>query len=317
MATDVAEKLALLDKLVQVTGHQLQDRVAAFKWATRAYELTPDRPGALEALEEAARASGQWEGFVEAIRTRLATFETSTSAGRPKKKKKRDENGGSGRSSEARRVLRSKLAQVLGREMARVDDAIEAYRALIEEDDSDESAVQSLDRLLRETDRTDDLRWLFELRVERANTALKIDLLSEWALLEEEAFGSPERAIALYKRLLQVLPHHGAALRALARLLRSHGDALGAAEVLAVDRDQREGAERASREIEIGKLYAEALGKHDEALAACERALQLSPNDPRAIAVVEQLLPIAETRFSSVRTMRPGLLKSKPRSSRF
>jgi tetratricopeptide (TPR) repeat protein len=296
MATDVAEKLALLDKLVQVTGHQLQDRVAAFKWATRAYELTPDRPGALEALEEAARASGQWEGFVEAIRTRLATFETSTSAGRPKKKKKRDENGGSGRSSEARRVLRSKLAQVLGREMARVDDAIEAYRALIEEDDSDESAVQSLDRLLRETDRTDDLRWLFELRVERANTALKIDLLSEWALLEEEAFGSPERAIALYKRLLQVLPHHGAALRALARLLRSHGDALGAAEVLAVDRDQREGAERASREIEIGKLYAEALGKHDEALAACERALQLSPNDPRAIAVVEQLLPIAETR---------------------
>ena len=42
----------------------------------------------------------------------------------------------------------------------------------------------------------------------------KIDLLSEWALLEEEAFGVPERAMALYKRLLQVLPHHGAALRA-------------------------------------------------------------------------------------------------------
>jgi tetratricopeptide (TPR) repeat protein len=296
-ATDVAEKLTLLDKLVQVTGHQLQDRVAAFKWATKAYELTPDRPGALEALEEAARASGQWEGFVEAIRARLATFEPSAAgAARPKKKKKRDENGGPARSAEGRRLLRGKLAQVLGREMARVDDAIETYRALIEEDDTDEAAVQSLDRLLRETDRTDDLRWLFELRVERANTALKIDLLSEWALLEEEAFGSPERAIALYKRLLQVVPHHGAALRALARLLRSHGDALGAAEVLAVDRDQREGEERASREIEIAKLYAEALGKHAEALAACERALQLSPNDPRAMAVVEQLLPIAETR---------------------
>jgi tetratricopeptide (TPR) repeat protein len=295
-ATDVAEKLALLDKLVNVTGHQLQERAAAFGWATQAYELTPDRPGSLEALEQAARASGQWDGFIDALRARLGTLDASTGATRPKKKKRRDENGGPGRSAETRRLLRGKLAQVLGREMGRVDEAVETYRTLIEEDDADEAAVQSLDRLLREADRKDDLRWLFELRVERANTALKIDLLSEWALLEEEAFGSPERAMALYKRLLQVLPHHGAALRALARLLRSHGDAQGAAEVLAIDRDQREGEERASREIEIAKLYAEALGKHAEALAACERAFQLSPNDARAIGVVEQLLPIGETR---------------------
>jgi tetratricopeptide (TPR) repeat protein len=295
-ATDVAEKLALLDKLVHVTGHQLQDRAAAFGWATKAYELTPERPGAVDALEQAARAAGQWEGFVEALRARLGSPEATSGATRQKKKKKRDDNGSSGRPSEMRRILRSKIAQVLGREMGRVDEAIETYRALIEEDDGDDGAVQALDRLLREADRTDELRWLFDLRVERANTALKIDLLSEWALLEEEAFGAPERAIALYKRLLQVLPHHGAALRALARLLRSHGDALGAAEVLAVDRDQREGEERASREVEIAKLYGEALGKHEEALAACERALQLSPNDPRAIAVVEQLLPIGDTR---------------------
>ncbi len=295
-STELDERLALLEKLVHVTGHQLQDRAAAFRWATQAYELTPERPGALEALEQAARASGQWEGFVEALRARLGAAEAPAGSPRTKKKKKRDDNGGAGRSADGRRLLRAKLAQVLGREMGRVDEAVETYRALIEEDDTDDAAVQSLDRLLRETDRTDDLRWLFELRVERANTALKIDLLSEWALLEEEAFSAAERAIALYRRLLQVLPHHGAALRALARLLRSHGDAQGAAEVLAVDRDQREGDERASREIEIAKLYAEALGKHGEALAACERALQLSPNDPRAVAVVEQLLVIGETR---------------------
>jgi tetratricopeptide (TPR) repeat protein len=295
-ANDVGDKLGLLDKLVHVTGHQLQDKSAAFGWATRAYELTPDRPGALEALEDAARASGHWEGFVEAIRSRLAVLETPSGAARPKKKKRRDDDGGPGRAAEARRLLRGKLAQVLSLEMGRVDEAVATYRSLVEEDEADDAAVQALDRVLRQADRRDELRWLFDLRVERANTALKIDLLSDWALLEEEAFGSPERAIALYKRLLQVLPHHGAGLRALARLLRSHGDAQGAAEVLAVDRDQREGEERASREIEIAKLYAEALGKHTDALAACERALQLAPNDPRAIAVVEQLLPIAETR---------------------
>jgi tetratricopeptide (TPR) repeat protein len=197
---------------------------------------------------------------------------------------------------ESRRALRGKLAQVFAAELGRVDEAVETYRSLIEEDDTDEVAVQTLDRILREADRRDDLRWLFELRIERANTSLKIDLLSEWAMLEEEAFGSAERAIAIYRRLLLVIPHHGGALRALARLLRLHGDPAGAAEVLAIDRDQREGQERAAREIELAKLYVESLGKHAEALAASERALQLAPNDPRAVAVVEQLLPIAETR---------------------
>jgi tetratricopeptide (TPR) repeat protein len=180
--------------------------------------------------------------------------------------------------------------------MGRIDDAVEIYRALVEEDESDEAVVQTLDRVLRETDRQDDLRWLFEVRVERGNTALKIDLLGEWALLEEEAFASPERAITIYRRMLKVLPHHGGALRALARLLRAHGDAEGAAEVIAIDRDQRDGAERATREIELAKLYTDPLGKYDDALAACERALALVPNDPRALGVVEQLLGVPITR---------------------
>ena len=65
--------------------------------------------------------------------------------------------------------------------MGRTEEAVATYRALVEEDDGDELAVQTLDRILREADRRDDLRWLFDLRIERANTALKLDLLTEWA----------------------------------------------------------------------------------------------------------------------------------------
>src|SRR6202011_4152301 len=139
--------------------------------------------------------------------------------------------------------------------------------------------------------RKDDLRWLFDLRVQRANTAAKLDLLGEWAMLEEEAFGSPERAVALYRRMLEIVPQHGAALRSLARLLRAQGDAQGAVDVLALDRDQREGAERAAREVEMARLLLEPLHKNPEALAACERALALVSNDASAIEVVEQLMP--------------------------
>jgi len=296
--TDTVQKLAWLDKLVHVTGEKLQDRATAFGWARRAYELVPERPEALEAFERAARGAGEWAGFVDALSTRLRAFDASGGTPRSKRRKRRDQDNGYARSEE-RRALRAKLAEVYAREMGRIDESVETYRSLVEEDEGDDLAVQTLDRILRESDRRDDLRWLFEVRVERGNTALKIDLLSEWAMLEEEAFGAPERAIVLYRRMLQILPHHGGALRALARLLRGQGDAQGAAEVIEVDRNQREGAERAAREIELAKLYVDPLRRNEDALAACERALQLSPNDPRAIAVVERLLVIPETRARS------------------
>jgi tetratricopeptide (TPR) repeat protein len=297
-ADDVDGKLALLDKLVRVTGHQLQDRASAFAWARQAFELAPSREGALASFEGVARAAAEWAGFVEVLTLRLAALESAggegTRAG--KKKKKRDKDNGDGERREGIRVLRAKLAEVYAREMGRVDEAVATYRSLVEEDEGDELAMATLDRILRESDRRDDLRWLFELRVERANTALKLDLLSEWAMLEEEAFGAPDRAVVIYRRMLEIVPHHGGGLRALARLLLAQGDAQGAADVIALDRDQREGSERASREIDLARLLVDPLHKPLEALAACERALQLAANDARAIAVVEQLLPIPETR---------------------
>jgi tetratricopeptide (TPR) repeat protein len=289
---DTEEKLALLDKLVQVTGLRLQDRATAFTWATKAYELAPARSRAVAAFEAAARAAEQWQGFVAALSARLEVLEGNRSR-KSKKKKDADDEGGR---REELRVLRAKLAEVYAREMGRIDEAVQVYRQLVEEDENDDLAVQTLDRVLREADRRDDLRWLFDLRVTRANTALKLDLLGEWALLEEEAFGSPENAIRLYRRMLELVSHHGSALRSLARLLRAQGDATGAAEIIALDRDQREGMERAAREIELAKLFVDPLHRYLDALGAAERALELSTNDPRAIEVVEQLLVMGETR---------------------
>jgi tetratricopeptide (TPR) repeat protein len=307
------ERLAWLDKLVRVCGHELQDRASAFAWSRKAYEIAPEREGALAAFEAVARAGTQWAGFTEALNARLHTLEApqadppqeGTRSGKKKKKRdrERDRESESGGRREEARLLKARLAEVYAREMGRVDEAILTYRALVDEDETDELAVQTLDRILREAGRNDDLRWLFELRVERANTAMKLDLLGEWAILEEDALGSSERAVQLYRRMLEVVPQHGPALRALARLLRSQGDAAGAVEIIALDRDQREGAERAGREIDLAKLYVDPLRRYADALAACERALGLLPNDPAVIEVVEHLLPMPETRARAARIL--------------
>ena len=97
-APEADDKLALLDKLVRVTGHQLQDRPTAFAWARKAYDLAPSRDGAVEALEQVARAAGapgEWAGFVETLTARLDSLESarpSAPAGK-KGKKKKDREG--------------------------------------------------------------------------------------------------------------------------------------------------------------------------------------------------------------------------------
>lgn len=275
-ADDDDERRALYEKLVLVARDRLQDKPRALEYARRAYEAEPDRAGALDAFEEAARASGGFDAFVAALEARLSG----------QKKIKKDE----------RRRLQAKIAKVSANELGKTDEAVEAYKKLAEDEDADEETVETLHRLLRETNRADDLRWLYELRIERASTSQKVQLLAEWGALEEQAFSAPDKSIAVYQRLLELVPQHGAALRAVARMLRAAGDAEGAAKALERDRDQREGEERAHREVELARLYAGPLGRSADALAAAKRALDALPGDPGAVEVVELLLNVPETR---------------------
>jgi tetratricopeptide (TPR) repeat protein len=271
------EKRALYKKLAIVTGHKLADKAAAFRYAVKAFELAPSEPTAIRDLEEWARASGEWVGFVQALEARA---------------------NAAGAEPDERRTLRLKLAEVSATHTGRSDDAIRAYRELIEANEDDEEAIVGLDRLLRAApERRDDLRWLFRLRTNRApGNEPRVAMLAEWALLEEEAFGSPDQAIALYREILELDDRHVRALRALGRLLIGAGDAEGAAKVLQQERDLEEGGSRVSREIELARLYMGPLKKPLEALAAAKRALELAPNDAQVIAVVEELMPLSETR---------------------
>jgi tetratricopeptide (TPR) repeat protein len=272
-----AEKRALYKKLAIVTGHKLADKAAAFRYAAKAFELAPTETGAVRELEEWARAAGDWQGFVDALTAR---------------------SDAEGADYDERRALRLKLAEVSATYTGKSEDAIGAYRELIMTNEEDEEAVAALDRLLRSApDRREDLRWLFRLRITRAPSAdARLAILSEWALLEEEAFGAPDQAIVLYREILGLDDKRVSALRALGRLLLAAGDAEGAAQVLQQERDLEAGGSRVAREIDLARLYMGPLKKPLEALAAAKRALDLAPNDAQVIAVVEELMPISETR---------------------
>jgi tetratricopeptide (TPR) repeat protein len=277
-AEDKGIRVDLLRKLADVTGQRLGDKASAFAYASKLYELDPE---SLDEYEAYARAAGDYAAFVQRVRDRAQDPQTDKAE---------------------RLSLLFKLAQITHDQLGQKDEAIALYKTLVTEYDSAE-AMTALDRVLRGGDRADDLRWLFRLRVERAGGQQKIDCLTEWALLEEEALSSPERAADLYREMLTLDAKHGAALRALSRLLQQAGDVAGAAKVLEQDRDLREGSERVARELELARLYAGSLAKPGLAFEAATRALEVSPNEPEAIAIIEQLLPVAETRSRAAKVL--------------
>jgi tetratricopeptide (TPR) repeat protein len=274
-STDEVEKVAILRKLAQVTGGPLADKNTALGHARKAYELAPDAEG-LELLESWSRAAGSWTPFVEAVEKRLAA--------------------GEGLSAEDRRALQLKLAEVYARELSKMDEAVAAYRGLVEADPTDAETISALDALLRASERRDDLRWLFDLRAKQVEGDERADVLAEWATLEEEVFGDAAQAISLLRKVVEIVPR-GEAMRALARLLVAAGEHEAAADVIARHRDISEGEDRARREVELATLFLDKLDRPAAAFEACVRALSVAAHDAEAIALLGRLLEKVETRM--------------------
>ena len=272
---EVSTKVEILRKLAAVTGEPLSDKASAVGYARRAYEFQPDEEG-LGLLEAWSRAASSWGPFVEAVEGRLKDAEDLA--------------------ADARRGLQLKLAEVYAREMGKIDEAVQVYRALVEEEPSDGETIRALDELLRASARKDDLRWLFDLRAGQVEGEERAEILEEWATLEEEVFGDSAKAIELLRKVTALVPGRGEALRALSRLLTAAGEFEAAAEVVAVHRDACDGEERARREIDLAGLYLDRLGRPADSFDACVRALSLSAHDSDAIAILGRLMERPETR---------------------
>lgn len=267
------EKVRILSRLRELSAGPLADRPGAFRFAREAFSLAPTEQARVD-LESAARASGAWEGYVEALRERLSRLSNA------KKLEKVEE----------RRRLQREVARVLASDLGRVDDAVTMLRSVVEKDEEDSEAILALDRLLRESRRSDDLRALYELRLERAGSRPEqVSLLVELAQLEEDAFSDPARALASYRRALELSPDDRASLRAIARLELAAGNPKEAAAALEKERDLAVGTERAAREVELARLYLHRLERPSAALEAAVRALEIAAHDGGAIAVLEEL----------------------------
>ncbi len=269
------QRAELLRRLSGLASFELRNDDVAIDAADRAFSIEPAE--SLSLFEQVSRRGHKWTRFLDALKRRSDVAPAAEQT-----------------------TIRRQLAQ-LYQELGQEDDAIATYRELAfgsdpAKGDSDAGAVAALEALLRAQGRPEGLREFFEQRVARANTAQKVDLLLEWAQLEEDAFVDPAAAAAIYERVLGFFPDHGGALRSSARIYEQLGDGERALSALTRERDKREGRARAERDVDIARVELRLLKKPKDALTSACRALDSGADLAEAIALVEALLPMAETR---------------------
>src|SRR5690606_14360545 len=168
---------------------ELGDLARAVDLARRRIEVAggvadPLAHGAIDVIVEGTRALGRWEELVEALGARAAAA-SSPAAARPD---------------------RVEAATILGRELARTDDAVAAWKAIAEEHGPADEIVEALAALYRAARREDDLARLLEDEAARAPDPRRAaELLVRLGDLRRDQ-GSHEDALASYRLALDSDP---------------------------------------------------------------------------------------------------------------
>jgi tetratricopeptide (TPR) repeat protein len=227
-------------------------------------------------LEERAAAAGRLDAFIRLLDAAIARV-------------------GAGRS---RHLLLAK-ARALGAVPGRAEEAVKLYRTVIEQAGEDATAdAEQFGTFLRTTtptpERAADFRWLYEWRVR--HSASPVDVLAEWAAIEETRLGDAARAADLYARIVEIDPERIDALSELARLELALGRSDRAYSALEALKARAEGEAKYAASLKLAALLVHPLGRPAEALEAVAPVLEANPSDLDAIRIVHQTLEAPECR---------------------
>ena len=262
------------------------------------YELRSDHGEAIAALGELYRQSGGYAELREVYRRRME-LESDP---------------------EVRRQLAYETAGLLENELNAADDAIDAYRAILDEWGDDESeAYRALDRLYETRGRYRDLAEILERRIDLGPesdeelAALKFRLGRASEVHLEDRL----RAVDLYREVLSLLPEHDGAREALEQLLEHEDVGTTSAEILepiyeargdwqalvralrVLHSGSRDRVKRLELLTKIGEVYGTQLNDPRESFGAYADALREMPESEDTLGRLE-VLAVEQGRFDEL-----------------
>jgi tetratricopeptide (TPR) repeat protein/tRNA A-37 threonylcarbamoyl transferase component Bud32 len=248
-----------------------ENRLEELPEATRRYEAVlatePRDLQALKGLDRIYNRTGRHRELVENLETQVAIAAT------PRQKI----------------TLYERLAQLNDEEFLDHARAAECLQEVLAIDATNEAALSALPRLYRTLGDWEELEKVYERHANVvADGARRVDLLLVRARVLAENIGSPERAMHVYERVLELAPAHGGALEALARLREQAGDAAAAvAAIEALAAQAPTPSARAEQWVRAARLL-EGRGDVDGAIDRYKLALEAEPTDAAAAMALRQ-----------------------------
>src|SRR5690606_29209097 len=246
--------------------------------------IEPDNRPALAQLKEIYRKKRAWSSLYDVL-TKEAQLASDPSA---------------------RLEHKLELAKLAGERLHRHADAIALWKEVLAEDPESEEAVSALEKLSEREKDWPTLADVLERRVREADEPkTKIKILQKLGVIYGEHMQEVVRAASAWKRILDLDPKNGRALRTLRETFLASQDWQGL-EALYAEAGDWEGlvdvlgnaAERATDErvkidlsFRAAEIYEQKLEQPHRAFRSYERVLSVSPNDERA---ARALIPLYE-----------------------
>lgn len=286
-------------KIARVADAHLDDPARAIGEHRNVLAIEPEDRRALDALEDLYARTGAHFELVEILERKAELADALP----------------------ARKTLLQRIASIQEDVLGDADASIETWRRLMLEDERDAAALDNLERLYRDTERWIDLSTLYEhrLSITEGDEALA-EFEYRLGRVSETRLAEGERALELYRQVLERKPDHQPTRQALADLFADEQAAMSAG----VDRlrvasileplYRAEDDHRALVPIleaqqgglyadpigrvtilrEIAQLQEKKLGDANAAFDTCGRVLRLMPDDRDNRADLRRLADVTQ-----------------------
>ncbi len=289
---DPTVRSMLLATMARVHDEKRGNPRAAIETYERLMEVDPDDPSPLDSLEALHTMVGDWRGLVDVLQRKVQrSFDPA-------------ERG------ELLRRAGSVLEELLGDRVG----AIEAYRSALVEDEMDDIALESLDRLYAASEDWAELADVLRRRIElEQDPGARVEIGLRLGQVQEEQLRQPDDAIEAFQRVLDDEPEESAAVEALSRLYERQAmwpELLDNLRLRASTTD--DGEKRVQLLFRAGEVLGREMDDVPGALATYEEVLGLDSHCEPAIQALLRISKLEDYRAQACDILEP-LLRTQER----
>ena len=284
-ATDLAARRPLFERIADLRAGPLGDGPGAFEMVAEAFREDPETTAWVDrlltlgdALDRVEQVAGILAGAIE--------------QGLP--------------SPELERELAVRTAELYDERLGKPEAAEPLYRKVLSIDESAARPFLALEQLYSSRERWDELRALYERRIESTlDAARRIELLGKVAFLHEEVRDDLPGAIDVYQKILEADPLHVQAEAALERLYDRTGRSRDLVDLLGRRLERASGGAAIELRFRIGELHEQKLADPAGAVDYYSEVLAEDPLHLGAQAALERLVADASLRQRIAAILEP------------